>query len=240
MAEFPEFGIHCSLKICNKLDFTPFKCESCLKHYCGDHRFNHKCNKIETERISTASADAATTSRKYLCSFRQCFSQELIKIECSECGHNFCLKHRMCEDHECVNIKRPSTDESSTLQKEEPAVVPTLNKTFTDSTQRARADKVTMMKMRMKNPLKISSGEQMFLFVHVESNDDRFPVMISKSWTVGKAIDAIRKQLNLETGKHRWRLFKFPATQESLESSDIISKHLTDQSEVLLRAPENT
>lgn len=56
--------------------------------------------------------------------------------------------------------------------------------------------------MRMKNPLKVPPGEQMFLFVHIESNDDRFPVMISKSWTIGKAIDAIKKQLNLETGKH--------------------------------------
>merc|ERR1711944_98356 len=43
-------------------------------------------------------ADSKRTPR---CSKTKCKVRELIKVDCHQCGLNFCLKHRHPQDHEC-------------------------------------------------------------------------------------------------------------------------------------------
>ncbi|CAB3398819.1 unnamed protein product [Caenorhabditis bovis] len=37
MAEFPHFGEHCGVEICNQLDFLPIKCDMCSGFFCLTH-----------------------------------------------------------------------------------------------------------------------------------------------------------------------------------------------------------
>ena len=43
--EFPELGIHCSIKECKTLDFLPIECSHCHSVYCKEHAqpLKHKC-----------------------------------------------------------------------------------------------------------------------------------------------------------------------------------------------------
>jgi hypothetical protein len=43
--ELPTIGRQCSLQTCNRLDFLPFKCDSCGLTFCSDHRLpnDHSC-----------------------------------------------------------------------------------------------------------------------------------------------------------------------------------------------------
>lgn len=40
------------------------------------------------------------------CSFRSCKQKDLIYIECTDCMHKFCVKHRHPNDHQCVKPTR--------------------------------------------------------------------------------------------------------------------------------------
>ena len=40
--EFSDVGAHCSDSTCKQQDYLPFKCETCDKFYCLNHRF-HGC-----------------------------------------------------------------------------------------------------------------------------------------------------------------------------------------------------
>lgn len=70
--------------------------------------------------------------------------------------------------------------------------------------QKSRADRTTIMKLKLQNSLKILPLEQIFLFVNVLENENdllenatRTPIMVSKNWTIGRSIDSIKKQLNI-------------------------------------------
>lgn len=39
---------------------------------------------------------------KHKCTMRNCKSKEIIQFECQNCHNNFCIKHRMREDHNCM------------------------------------------------------------------------------------------------------------------------------------------
>uniref|UniRef100_A0A915D181 AN1-type domain-containing protein n=1 Tax=Ditylenchus dipsaci TaxID=166011 RepID=A0A915D181_9BILA len=43
--------------------------------------------------------------RQFLCSFNQCFAKEYVRMDCSQCNKNYCLKHRLCEEHDCESLK---------------------------------------------------------------------------------------------------------------------------------------
>ncbi|KAG1682254.1 AN1-type zinc finger protein 2B [Nymphon striatum] len=59
-------------------------------------------NHIETQ----CQSDPAKANRKKIytnsCSVKRCKQRELIKVSCTTCHQNFCLKHRLPEDHQCT------------------------------------------------------------------------------------------------------------------------------------------
>ncbi|KAL6994302.1 Zinc finger AN1 domain-containing stress-associated protein 12 [Sarracenia purpurea var. burkii] len=48
---FPDMGMHCQHTECNQLDFLPFKCDSCRKVFCLEHRSykSHDCPKSDRD-----------------------------------------------------------------------------------------------------------------------------------------------------------------------------------------------
>jgi len=127
--ELPHIGDQCSEKACRQLDFLPVKCDGCKKSFCGQHWTyeGHNCSTPRLKDVQVpvcplcdkpvpskpgALPDEAVSrhldrdcradqKRNPRCSKTKCKVRELIRVDCNQCGLNFCLKHRHPQDHEC-------------------------------------------------------------------------------------------------------------------------------------------
>jgi len=127
--EFPHLGDQCDETNCRQLDFLPVKCDGCKKKFCSQHWTyeGHKCSSPRLKDVQVpvcplcdqpvpskpgAVPDEAVSrhldrdcqkdrKRNPRCSKVKCKVRELIKVDCNQCGLNFCLKHRHPQDHEC-------------------------------------------------------------------------------------------------------------------------------------------
>jgi len=128
--ELPHIGDQCGEKLCRQLDFLPVKCDGCKQKFCGQHWTyqGHSCPSPRLKDIQVpvcplcdkpvpskpgAVPDEAVSrhldrdcgadkKRNPRCSKAKCKTRELIKVDCDQCGNNFCLKHRHPQDHECT------------------------------------------------------------------------------------------------------------------------------------------
>merc|ERR1711963_586575 len=120
--EFPHLGDQCDEANCRQLDFLPVKCDGCKKKFCSQHWTyeGHKCSSPRLKDVQVpvcplcdqpvpskpgAVPDEAVSrhldrdcqkdrKRNPRCSKVKCKVRELIKVDCNQCGLNFCLKHR--------------------------------------------------------------------------------------------------------------------------------------------------
>ncbi|KAJ5964536.1 Zinc finger AN1-type [Penicillium vulpinum] len=118
--DLESLGRHCQYEYCGQLDFLPFRCESCHSTYCLDHRTEtaHQCpregewarrrngtNKSHENRTAPEKPSIYNTDQ---CAHTQC--KTLINtlkdpaVRCPQCNHQYCLKHRLREEHECAKI----------------------------------------------------------------------------------------------------------------------------------------
>merc|ERR1711970_189344 len=113
--ELPHIGTHCQLKSCNRLDYLPFKCNHCSQNFCASHwkPDQHECSKFVKENSTskenpqkstqTVKPDKPKKKRKQNpCQLPNCSGYNLVKMNCNQCGGNFCMKHRFPEDHQCI------------------------------------------------------------------------------------------------------------------------------------------
>merc|ERR1712130_202132 len=114
--ELPHIGTHCQLKSCNRLDYLPFKCNHCSFNFCENHwkPDQHECAKfIKNEENSTSTKPQKSTEKqkpekpkkkrkRNPCQLPNCSGYNLVKMNCNQCGGNFCMKHRFPEDHQCI------------------------------------------------------------------------------------------------------------------------------------------
>ncbi|GAB1868286.1 An1-type zinc finger protein 2b-like protein [Camponotus japonicus] len=133
--EFPNLGEHCSESTCNRLDFLPLKCDACAAIFCTDHisYASHGCPSVYKKDVQVPVCplcnvpisikrgdppdlavglhidnDCRENRRKIFsnkCSSKGCKVKEMIPVKCSECGENFCLKHRHPTDHACIGAE---------------------------------------------------------------------------------------------------------------------------------------
>lgn len=115
-------GRHCQDKSCNRLDFLPFYCQSCNRTFCLDHRSEgaHRCihagawaqrrKLAEQSRLSIGQGKVLREEgeKGKSCASPNCktdIGTSLVpSIHCKVCSQNYCLKHRMQEDHDCKTI----------------------------------------------------------------------------------------------------------------------------------------
>jgi hypothetical protein len=159
MAEFPDFGKHCSFKECKMLDFLPVICDACREPFCVNHfqYVSHSCTKAANkdrqvpvcplcskpvpipqgrspDEVINAHLDgncAPTTKRSIPCDLKGCKKREFVEVSCRECKHNFCLSHRFHEQHHCTG-NRPN----DMLKIRNNTVVPKVNTTEDESLAR--------------------------------------------------------------------------------------------------------
>ncbi|KAL4812657.1 hypothetical protein BDW67DRAFT_121027 [Aspergillus spinulosporus] len=117
-ADLESIGRHCEYSYCNQLDFLPFRCMSCRGTFCLDHRTEtaHRCpNEGEwaRRRDGSASATSTPTQKPTIYNSDQCAHiscKTLINtlkdpgVKCPECRREYCLKHRLKEEHDCAKI----------------------------------------------------------------------------------------------------------------------------------------
>lgn len=117
--DLESIGRHCQYEYCGQLDFLPFHCGSCKKTYCLEHRSEvaHTCPRAgafarERDGLSSASSNTPT-QRPNVFNSDQCTHvscKTLINtttspaITCPGCNHQYCLKHRLREEHDCAKI----------------------------------------------------------------------------------------------------------------------------------------
>lgn len=117
-ADLESIGRHCEYSYCNQLDFLPFRCMSCRGTFCLDHRTEtaHRCpNEGEwaRRRDGSASATSTPTQKPTIYNSDQCAHiscKTLINtlkdpgVKCPECRREYCLRHRLKEEHDCAKI----------------------------------------------------------------------------------------------------------------------------------------
>ncbi|KAK0672529.1 putative AN1-type zinc finger protein [Cercophora samala] len=113
-------GSHCQYPPCNQLDFLPFKCQSCSQTYCSDHRTEdgHDCpqkgawatsRRLAEQSKASLGAHKQVRDRDVLyakpCAEGACkttIGTSLVPgVHCTACRRDYCLKHRLEEDHDC-------------------------------------------------------------------------------------------------------------------------------------------
>ncbi|ORY58159.1 uncharacterized protein BCR38DRAFT_448252 [Pseudomassariella vexata] len=235
-AEDPTLiGKHCEFEYCNQLDFLPFFCQSCKHTFCLDHRTEtaHKCasegawaRRRRQAQLARPGAGDGKRMRDFVsqkpCAARECkttVGTSLVPgVHCDKCNRDYCLKHRLGEEHDCANLvpigARPQTfdvgrEAKSALakfkawgmQKREQATraLPKPKPT----TASARLVAVNKLKKTAKGDTKLPPEKRVYLYVEAEAETTtaKFPkgeFFYSKEWVVGRLLDAAAKGLQVE------------------------------------------
>ncbi|KAI1820218.1 AN1-like zinc finger protein [Xylaria intraflava] len=226
-------GKHCELAYCNQLDFLPFFCQSCRKTFCLDHRTEdaHKCeNKgawAERRRLAQLARPAAGEGKRMRdlvsqkpCAAANCkttIGTSLVPgVHCANCNHDYCLKHRLREEHDCKNKvpigARPRDVAEQTMSalaklrawgsaKREQAsrAVPKPKPTSAS----ARLIAVNNLKKTAKGDAKLPPEKRVYLYVEAEAETTtaktyKGEFFYSKDWAIGRVLDAAAKSLQVE------------------------------------------
>lgn len=228
-------GKHCEYTYCNQLDFLPFFCQSCAKTFCLDHRTesSHQCTHpgawAERRRQANLARHAAGEGRTMhdLVSRKPCadpackttIGTSLVPgVHCQNCNRDYCLKHRLKEDHNCKNLvpigakvsDTTATDRAKSAleklklwgsaKKEQASRVLPKPK---PSTAAARIVAVNNLKKTAKGDEKLSPEKRVYLYVEAEAETAKakFPkgqFFYSKDWVIGRVLDAAAKSLQVQ------------------------------------------
>ncbi len=228
-------GKHCEYEYCNQLDFLPFHCQSCRKTYCLDHRTesSHRCTNAgawaerrRQAQLAQPSIGAGKTLRDKVsekpCASPACktvVGTSLVPgVHCSTCNRDYCLKHRLKEDHDCKNLVpiggRPAQDvvgqkAKSALEKlrawgsskreQAGRALPKAK----PSSATARLIAVNNLKKTAKGDAKVPPEKRVYLYIEAEAETAKakFPkgeFFFSQDWVIGRVLDAAAKSLQVQ------------------------------------------
>ncbi|KAK4188712.1 AN1-type zinc finger protein 1 [Podospora australis] len=237
-------GSHCQYTYCNQLDFLPFKCQSCSHTFCLEHRTEdgHECTQKGAWAERRRQAELAKTSIgqgksmldvapvKKPCADDNCDKQIGTAlapgVRCNDCRRDYCMKHRLKEDHDCKNkvLKQRSqaavqassavegaksalerfklwgASKREAAKKAIPATKP--------SSKAAQIIAVNNLKKKAKGDAKIAPEKRVYLYVEAESETAKAKIpkgefFYSKDWVVGKMLDAAAQSLQVQNLNNR-------------------------------------
>ncbi|GAO14490.1 uncharacterized protein UV8b_04283 [Ustilaginoidea virens] len=228
-------GTHCQFDYCNQLDFLPFLCQSCTKTFCLDHRTetSHRCTNpgawAERKRLadlSKPSIGQGKTLRDKV-SEKPCASPECKTVvgtsltpgvHCDACNRDYCLRHRLREDHDCRNLvpvgARPMQIDvaqrtRSALEKlrawgsaKKQQAGRALPKPRPSSAA-ARVVATQKLKKTARGDKRIAEDKRLYLFVEAEAEtaQAKFPkgeFFFSQDWVVGRLLDQAASGLQVQ------------------------------------------
>ena len=237
MAEL-NIGQHCSFPSCHDLDFLPFTCTFCLQVFCRLHKETsaHHCKDEVSKSNVIEDVQLAAKPITYECSIEGCSKTELVPIICSLCPKQFCLKHRLPQDHNCPSIKVKAERPVAEKTKYQPN--PFKLKTFKTKKAEKMAAKVAVMKLKMnaRGHKGVPATERVYFNVFVKSIDSEnvVPLFVSSRWTVGKSLDVAADEAKVSNFNHvgdkaQYRLDLVHATSgETLQCDKTIESLMKD------------
>lgn len=189
MAEL-ELGQHCSFSGCNQLDFLPFECNGCSRIYCLHHRGRtaHGCTDEDTMKVMRGGPRVHPPSHK--CSLTDCNGSELVQIRCKLCFNQFCVAHRLPEDHQCNASTNSELVKKSAHYATTNAKVAKPKKPL-NSKQQSLAAKVALIKLKQKatgdNNIPLES--RVFFSIKRPEHKEDLLMFASDKWTFGQLLD---------------------------------------------------
>ncbi|KAI1185266.1 AN1-like zinc finger protein [Nemania serpens] len=226
-------GKHCQLEYCNQLDFLPFFCQSCKRTFCLDHRTedSHRCankgawaERRRQAQLARPAAGEGKRMRDYVsqkpCAAADCkttIGTSLVPgVHCASCNYDYCLKHRLREEHDCKNKipvgARPRDVAEQTksafaklrawgsAKKEQASrALPKARPTSAS----ARLIAVNNLKRTAKGDAKLPPEKRIYLYVEAEAETTtaknyKGEFFYSKDWVTGRVLDAAAKSLQVE------------------------------------------
>jgi hypothetical protein len=102
-SEHFKYDAHNCKESC-KFDFKVPNCSLCLQpiEFTRDKTIE-LCLAEHMQKCDSTAAKKKNDSNAKKCSFKNCKSKDLFKIECDNCQLLYCKKHRLPEVHECNN-----------------------------------------------------------------------------------------------------------------------------------------
>ena len=228
-------GQHCQYEYCNQLDFLPFFCQSCKKTFCLDHRTEsaHKCTDegawAQRKRLAQQAQPSIGSGRtlRDKVSEKPCASPACKTVvgtslapgvHCQICNRDYCLKHRLKEDHDCKNLTpigaRPAQFDvgqktksaidklkawGSAKKEQAGRALPKPK----PSSAAARLIAVNNLKKTAKGDDKLPVEKRVYLYVEAEAETAKakFPkgaFYYSKDWVIGRLLDAAARSLQVQ------------------------------------------
>lgn len=235
-------GQHCEAEYCNQLDFLPFYCQSCQKTFCLDHRTEsaHKCANegawAERKRLAQLAQPSAGEGKQLRdwVSQKPCASPDckttvgtslVPGVHCQGCNRDYCLKHRLKEEHDCDNLvpigARPARQAANDVKE---SILKKFRLWTTDAKAAAgragralpkakptsasqRIVAVNNLKKTAKGDDKLAPEKRVYLFVEAEAATAAAKIpkgqfFYSKDWVVGKVLDVAAKSLQVENNNN--------------------------------------
>lgn len=193
MAEL-DIGQHCSLDGCNQLDFLPFECDACLRIYCLDHRGRtaHGCTDVGSWKGNEPRKHLPS----YQCSSTDCSKAELIQIICNCCLNQFCVAHRLPEDHQCSASGNTASVTKAVHSTTYAKVATTYAKVARpkktmNPKQQSLAAKVALIKLKQKaaGDDNIPLEYRVFFSIKRPEHGEDLLTFVSEKWTFGQLLD---------------------------------------------------
>ena len=234
-------GAHCEFAYCHQLDFLPFRCDSCHHTFCLDHRSEttHKCTHAgewaknrRRNSIGRATSNAPSAGKPNLANATQCSNPtcktfintiQNTGVHCQNCNRQYCLKHRMREDHDCANLiplgARPldiaiqSNKDKIKLgfgrlkswgKVQQESLKPKPRPT----SKAAQLAALNTLKRNAKGDDKLPAEKRVYLHVEAEAatTTSKLPkaeLYFSQDWTVGRLLDDAAKRMQVANVNNR-------------------------------------
>ena len=235
IGDVEAIGAHCSDEFCHVKTFLPFTCQHCKKKFCEDHWRPdwHKCRAIKAKKdekeVKLPGKPTLATHDK------QCFSikcKTLIDtlqqpaVHCDTCRRDYCLKHRMREDHDCDKIP-PLLPSQSTFELRKERGISALKNFRAWANKKAEATKPSRISIKSAKPRQptglaaindlkreargdktIAHEKRVYLFAEASADTTtaKYPsgkFFYSKEWAIGRLLDYTAKELQVENVNNR-------------------------------------
>jgi len=240
IGDVEQIGAHCHNEYCHIKTFLPFTCQYCKHKFCEDHWRPewHSCAAAQKSQAERQAEAAKPTQKPSLYNHdKQCYSTKcktLIDtpaqpaVHCESCRREYCLKHRMKEDHDCDNVPRrpPPGQTPIEVQKEKGLAALSRFKSWAskkkDETKQSASTisirpkprvnpgvaAVNKLKLEAKGDAKIAPEKRVYLFVEASADTTtaKFPTgkfYYSKDWSIGRVLDAAAKALQVQNVNNR-------------------------------------
>ncbi|PHH83505.1 hypothetical protein CDD82_56 [Ophiocordyceps australis] len=239
-------GKHCQYEYCRQLDFLPFVCQSCSKTFCLDHRTEmaHECSKAGAwaERRRKAQLSQPFIGQGKMVhdrvSQKPCASPECKTtvgtslapgVHCKTCNRDYCLKHRLQEDHACSSLKplglraTAATTQADVAQRTRSAldrlrawgsakreqaegVLPKPKPK--NNSAAARVAAVNKLKKTAQGRSDVPEEKRIYLYVEAEAQTAKAKLpkgdfYYSQDWVVGRMLDEAARSLQVQNINNR-------------------------------------